>query len=203
MSADQSADAGHLPVRFECAVAVTDKALEIRMTLTNQGAVDLALFNRNYQFTPERKISFPRDLAFVELEKDVLLVRKMALPVPETLSLAAYTPPFVSPLPAGQSFSETVTLPLPVKVWQPFKEALLDGQVSASRHAHARSIVVEVGVFPVDGPVKLLAGYPGVPDVLMADPAGIAVARQQILSKSFQLKEDLPVLDYRTSPWPW
>lgn len=93
MSAAQRADAGHLPVRFECAVAVTEKALEIRMTLTNQGAVDLALFNRNYQFTPDRKISFPRDLAFVELEKDVLLVRKMALPVPETLSLTAYIPP--------------------------------------------------------------------------------------------------------------
>lgn len=197
-----STTAAPLPVRLECAVNLTPQTLEIDLTLHNHGSVDVGVFNRIAATQPDGTLLFSPDLCYVEIEHDVLLVRKMALPIPEGLSMTAYVPPYASRLPAGQKLSERVRLPLPVKVMQPFKRALLKGQVVADRPVSARSLMVEVGIFPIDGSVQLVAENPAFPDVFTALPPGPAVTRQHVLSKSFSPRQTIPVLDYRAVPWP-
>jgi len=63
------------------------------------------------------------NLACIELDGERLLVRKLALSLPQNVRMAAYVPPYASKLPAGQSLSENIELAIPVCVMQPFKRA--------------------------------------------------------------------------------
>jgi hypothetical protein len=89
----------------------------------------------------------------------------------------------------------------PVKVMQPFRRALLDGQVTAGRLAEAQQLTVSFGVFSVEGALQLVAQDPAHPDAYTVVPPGPAVDGQEVLSQSFRLKSPLPVLDYLSVPW--
>ena len=184
-------------------VAVTPAALEIVATLSNRGPADVGVFNRIPVTRGDGTMSVSPDVAYVELEGDTLLVRKMALPVPEGLTLAAYVPPYASRLAPGQVLTETIRLPRPVKVMQTFRRALIGtgGEVVTDRPGSARTVTVAYGLFPLAG-VRLVPENPAHPEALTALPAGPAVTGQRVLSFSATLVEPIAVLDYRVVPWP-
>lgn len=92
-------------------------------------------------------LDFTPDAVFVDLEEGLLRLSKMALPVPKGLSISAYIPPHASRVPAGESRTETLVR-LPAKVRQPFKRALIEGEVRAEKPEKARAVESPLGVFP-------------------------------------------------------
>ncbi len=187
---------------FDCKLTEAASHLTISYGVHNGSAHDVGVFNRIRAVSPDGTSSFDPDVAFIDIEGDVLLVRKMALPIPEGLSMTSYIPPRVSRIPPGQSLSESMTLRAPIKVMQPFRRAMLRGQAVADVPATAHVVQVTVGVFSCDGACALTADDPAFPDVWTAFPPSAALSRQQLFSRQFSLQRPVAVLDYRAVPWP-
>jgi hypothetical protein len=196
------AAAGPLAIDFDCTVVATPRWLEIVVSMFNRTRVDIGVFDRIPMEMNDGTTVYGPDVTYVELDDETLRVRKMALPIPKGLTMTAYIPPAVTRIAAGSLRRETTRLPLPVKVMQPYRRALLTGQTIADKRATATSVTVEVGVFPIDAGVTLQVDDPAYPDVYVVEPPGPAVARQQILSRSVRLTQPVAVMDYRSVPWP-
>lgn len=192
-------------VSFNCTVVLGHNALDVSYVVANHERYDIGIFNWIRYNRPDGTIDFRGDTAYVELIDKVLLVRKMALPVPSNLQMAAYVPPQASRIAARASFTERFVLPIPVKVMQPFQAALLGlkstGQVVADSPAKAKQVKIEVGIFPIDDQCRLEPENPAHPNVLTALPPGPAIARQQVLSAERLLNSPVDVLDYKAYPW--
>jgi len=195
-----------MDVAFTCSLSRSDQSLELAYTIDNREAYELGLFNRIAWPRPDGTIAFSPDLAYVELEGGRLLVSQRALPIPEGLRMAAYVPPNVSRIAAHSRVSVRIVLPIAVTVMQPFQAAKLRlaqrGEVVADQPATARSLRLEVGIFPVDAHCKLVAEHPAHPDVFSVLPPGPAIEHQQLLVFDAPLDPPLPVSSYRVEPWP-
>jgi hypothetical protein len=186
---------------FSCSMNKKPTSIEVSYTITNNGSQDLGAFNRLQGIGVDGGLFFSANNVFVDLEGDTLHLMKMALPIPQGLQIAAYIPPHVSRIPAGESFTETFVLALPARVAQPFKRALIRGQVAAVTPASATKARVTIGVFPVLPELRLLAEQPAYPDVLTVQPPGPALEGQELLSQAFSLDPEASVLDYQGFPW--
>lgn len=175
--------------------------LEVTYTITNDGSVDLGVFNRLQGIAVDGGLDFTPDAVFVDLEEGLLRLSKMALPVPKGLSISAYIPPHASRVPAGESRTETFVVRLPAKVRQPFKRALIKGEVRAEKPENARAVELSLGVFPAGADVRLVAEHPAFPDVLTVITPGPALAGQVALTRRFTLTAEIDVLDYVGHPW--
>jgi hypothetical protein len=194
-----------MQIQLDCKLDVMPSALVLAWQVTNHEPYEVGLFNRIKSVVPDGTHRFSADTAWVELDASgALLVEKRALPIPAGLGMAAYVPPNCSRLIAGGVYEETLRLPLPVPEMQPFKRALLlgptPGEAVADMPARASRVVFRVGAFPVGGGVRLVAEHPAFPDVWSATPS--AVARQEILVRSFDLLQPVTALAYRVAPWP-
>jgi hypothetical protein len=190
-----------LAVELACTVAVTATSLEVGIIVHNREPRDVALFNRVPLELPDGTAVYAPEIGYLELDGDTLAIRKIALPIPPGLTMTAYVPPAVTRLVARGMLRETMRLAIPVKVMQPFRRALLAGQVTADRPATAQKLTVEVGVFLVDEGLILEPADPAHRDVFTVAQPGLAVARQEILSRTFPLDQPVSVLDYRAVPW--
>jgi hypothetical protein len=186
---------------FSCQLSASAQYLSIDYSLRNRGAVGIGLFNQITGVRIDGAIETSPDLAYIELEGGTLVISKLALPIPAGLHIAAYVPPFASSLAPGQTFSERVRVFLPARVTQPFRRALVRGQVVADKPAQARSLRFALGVFTLEDSLQLISENPAWPKLLTAFPPGKAVPRQQVLTKEFELQTAVPVLDYRGAPW--
>jgi len=189
-----------------CDVTAHRDALELAYAVTNGTDEEIGIFNWIEFKRPDGTLAFPQGTAYVELADRTLLVRKMALPKPDKLHIAAYLPPPASRIAARGRFAERIVLPVPVRVMQPFRAALAGlanaGEVVADRPASATTLRLEVGVFPLDASCKLVAEHPAHPAVFTPWPPGPAVARQFVLTYDAALQRSVEVLDYRSVPWP-
>jgi hypothetical protein len=188
-------------VTFDCRAAQRAGLLEVTYTIENGGGVDLGVFNHLQGIATDGGLDFSPDAVFRDVEDDTLLLMKMALPVPPRLQITAYVPPHASLVPAGKSLAETFTVPVPVKVRQPFKRALLSGEVIPSKPVTARHLEVRIGVFPCGPDVRLVAEHPAWPEVLTVQTPGPALGGQEVLSARFALTPDVDALDYVAFPW--
>jgi len=186
---------------FQATLVERGVTLSIEYTVKNQTANDIGLFNRITAVRPDGTLLLSSDLAYVELQDELLLVRKLALPIPEGLRMAAYVPPYVSRVAAEELFVEHFSLTLPARVMQPFKRALLQGQVAADKPAVAKAVRLEIGYFALDSSAQLSMSNPAYPQLFSAMPPGVAVSRQHVFSRDFALRQAVPVLDYRAVPW--
>ncbi len=194
-----------MQVSFGCTLVLGPASLELSYVVTNHERQDIGIFNWIRATRADGTLDFQAEAPYVELTDDTLLVRKMALPVPPGLQVTAYVPPPASRIGANKSFSERLVLPIPVKVMQPLRAALVGlkaaGQVVADSPAKAQKLRLEVGVFPIDDQCRLEAENPAHPKVLTALPPGPAIARQQVLSFDKALGKPVDVLDYKAYPW--
>jgi len=115
-------------VTMTATLGLRHEALEIAYTIDNREDHDIGVFNWIAWTRPDGTQTFLRRTAFIELVEDILLVRKMALPVPHGLHLAAYVPANASRIAARSVFVERIALDLPVVVMQPFRAALIAGR---------------------------------------------------------------------------
>jgi hypothetical protein len=175
--------------------------IEVTYTITNGRDEDVGVFNRLQGIGVDGGLMFSPDAVFVDLEGSLLRLSKMALPVPKGLRITAYTPPFASRVPAGESFTETFVLKIPVKVQQPFKRALIQGEVAAVKPETAKECELSLGVFPCSDGVRLVSEHPAYPDVLTAVPPDPAVKQQVVIAQRLALSADVAVLDYVGFPW--
>jgi hypothetical protein len=188
-------------VSLDCRLAQSPGGLEVTYTITNGGDVDIGAFNRLQGIATDGALDFSPDSIFTDIDGDLLRLLKMALPIPAGLRVTAYVPPYATLVPSGKSFTEQVRVPLPVKVRQPFKRALIRGEVVPVKPVTAKRAEVVLGVFPLVA-CGLAPEHPAFPDVMTAAPPDPAVRGQVTLSASFTLSPDVPVLDYQGFPWP-
>jgi hypothetical protein len=173
----------------------------IRYSVRNGSSEDIGLFNRITNVRADGTLEDSPDIAYVELDGERLLVRKLALPLPQNVRMAAYVPPYASKLAAGEVFTEEIELALPVRVMQPFKRVALPGQVVADKPAVATSVRFEIGYFPISAGLQLVPSNPAHPTLLSPMPPGPAVSQQRVVAQDFELPGPLSVLDYRAVPW--
>ncbi len=186
---------------FECKLTQRSDSLVVEYTIKNDRQEDLGVFNwitgtaidGGYQYTP--------DNVYRELKGDVLVLEKIALPIPPGLRMAAYIPPHASRLRAGESLTETVTVPIPIEVRQPYLRALVGGEVAPRKPVMIREVEVVIGVFPL-ADCGLVPDHPAFPDVMTAVPPAPAVDGQVKLGARFTLGSAVEVLDYVGFPWP-
>jgi hypothetical protein len=189
-------------VEFTCRIARTEAALSVSYRIENRTDEELGAWNRIRAGRPDGTHDFSPDVVYVDLEGDVLHLRKMALPIPPGLKITAYVAPNASRIPAGGVLEETFTVAIPIRVMHPFKRMLVMGEVVADKPASASRAVVTIGVFVVGTDTRLISEHPAFPDVLSAFPVGPALSRQQLLSAEFPLDPPVAVLDYRGVEWP-
>ncbi len=183
-------------LRFSAEFEPRDTTLAVVYRIHNDGQDDVGVFNRLQTIALDGGLNFLTSSVFRELEGDSLLLSKCALPIPDGLRMSSYNAPHASRLAANSTLEERFVLPLPLEVRQPFRRALLDGQVKPAKAASARRIQLRIGVFPLSGDCRLLAEHPAFPEVMVTFPPGVAVERQQILAVTCELDEGIEVLDY-------
>lgn len=190
-----------LNVGFTCRIAPVNGSLEVTYSIENRTGEELGAFNRIKAVRIDATSDFSPNNAYVDYEDGKLLIRKMALPLPPGLQAGGYAPPNASRIPAGETFTETFALPIPVRVCNPFKRATIRGEVVADVPVSAREVEVVIGVFPCGAGCQLTSEHPAFPDVFTAVPPGEALRRQVSLTWPFSCDPPIPVLDYRGVPW--
>ena len=118
-----------LTARFE----KLDSTLRISYTVLNPGRDTVYLTNHACRFDPSGPVP-DHDVAFVFVEDRVVRVTKRIPPPPP----AFYNPipHFVTPLSAGQEFSETIVLELPIQPRVPYRRVRLSGLEVEATHVY-------------------------------------------------------------------
>lgn len=89
--------------------------LHIRYAVRNDAARDVYLLNRLYRLSPP---AFSADIAYVQLERAerLVLVSKKVAEVPPNMQPTSLVSPYVTPVRAGATFTETFRVPMPLRV---------------------------------------------------------------------------------------
>jgi hypothetical protein len=186
---------------FDCKVTQRSDSLVVEYTIKNDRPEDLGVFNRITGTAIDGAQHYSPDSVYREIQGGVLVLEKIALPIPPGLRMAAYIPPHASRLRAGESLTETFTVPLPIEVRQPYLRALVGGEVIPKKPVMIREVEVVIGVFPLVD-CGLTPDHPAFPDVMTALPPAPAVDGQVKLGARFSLGSAIEVLDYVGFPWP-
>lgn len=191
-----------LAVSFACRLTRTRESLSVEYAVTNTGKSRIGLFNQITRFHIDGTFDVSCNTVYIELDGSSLVAGKLALPVPPGLRMNSYAPPYTSLVLPGQTFREQVQIAIPVRVMQPFRRAMLSGQVVPDKPTEATRLHFQIGAFGLQDDVQLVAENPAWPALLQAFPPGVAVARQQVLTQDMPLDPPVRVLDYRAVPWP-
>jgi hypothetical protein len=188
--------------QFSCEVSRGPRWLELRYRVVNRDTRCLGLFNQIRTVALDSVVEFSPDTVYLDLAGDTARLLMCALTVPEGLMVGAYVPPNVLVVRPSDSFEETAFVPVPLKARNPYRTAMMSGQVVATRETSIRRVEVVLGVFPVLAEDSLLSEYPAYPDVKTLFPSGTAVERQILLSQVCELAPPaVPALDYESYPW--
>jgi hypothetical protein len=98
---------------------VRDGTLYIDYAVENRSPHRALLANRLFRRVPEG-LRIDRNVAYAELDGAALLVRKQFVDVPEGMDAEAPELPFLTAVPAGGRFAETLELALPVPPRHPY-----------------------------------------------------------------------------------
>jgi hypothetical protein len=191
-------------VAFACDLVRHADHLEVRYRIENTGKDEIAVLNQIGRWGIGAAYEYSANDVYVDLDGAVVQLTKGALSVPPGAS--PRDPPYARPdgrmVASGAWIEETVAVPIPVKVRNPYRRDTSPGRAIAMKKAVARVVVVSVGVVPPGSGTVFSRNHPAYPHVvsvvrLTAEP----VERwQTLLSKRFELEEDLPVLDYEIFP---
>jgi hypothetical protein len=120
----QLAPREHMPIdaglTLAAHVAITGQQLVLDYEVRNGSARDAYLLNRVFRQVPAWKMG--PDVVYVELVPGTRTVRLMKKidDLPKDVNVAAPIAPFVTPLRAGATFKERVTVPLPVREYREY-----------------------------------------------------------------------------------
>ena len=187
--------------RFECEVEELDQDLVVSYRLSNRGPGEVGVFNRLATSGLDGLAVYLSDNVYVEVEDEKLVVKKIALPLPEGVQVTVQPIPDVTRLPAGHTLSERITLPLPARVNHPFRlisllSASPGSSIVADQAVTVDTLQIQVGVFDAQE-LNFLPASPAAPDAFRVWPPGLAFDRQIVFSCEARLRTPIVVLDYR------
>jgi hypothetical protein len=174
-------------------------ALILACRVRNPADTDWGLFARIKETFPDGSLKLSPDTAYVDLADGVLRVGKYILPVPEGLRVAERHAPLAVRVPAGAEWAEEIRLPIPVRVCQPYRRALLaaanpGADVNPDEPHAVMKVEVTLGAFPVDSHVNLIPVSPAFPTVFRVWPPG--AIHQVLLTRQVATPAEVLVLDY-------
>ncbi len=100
-------------------VAFTEASLELTYSVTNGGSERAFLVNRLFNRTPDG-FRVDSDLVYADVAEGVLRLRKHMVEVPDEIDVEAPEVPYVTLVLSGGTFVETVRVPLPVRLKNPY-----------------------------------------------------------------------------------
>jgi hypothetical protein len=176
-------------------------ALVLGCRVRNPTGTDYGLFVRIPETFPDGCLRLSPHVAYVELADGVLRVAKCILPVPEGLNVAGRLAPLAVRVPAGAEWEEEVHLPIPVRVCQPYRRALIAAEnpgadVNPEEPRMTKTVEVVLGAFPITHEVNLAPVSPAFPTLFRVWPPGVAAARQVLLTRQVATPSEVLVLDY-------
>jgi hypothetical protein len=122
----------------------TGALLRVRYEAANVSAADLYLFNRLWRkYTEKMVFELDPDMVFVSSKNGTVRLLKGSPDIPDDMAVESPYIPLVTELPRGQRFSETISIPLPLKELNPYKPG------SAAVIENPASLVFSLGYFPV------------------------------------------------------
>jgi len=163
--------------------------LEAEYSLSNQSEMDVYIFNQLYDtdLIGNATINPNRVYVFIEDDDTVVLAKKV-MKIPKGILVEYPEVPFISLIHPGESISEKIILPLPVKLYHPYLKSSLSGQVKYFKH-----IRFEVGILPASPDLKLREGRLSDGTKFLSPHNGQALQRQITLS-SKMLDSSIPVI---------
>jgi hypothetical protein len=198
-------DASTWDVHFTCSLDRLPNRLEVRYRLDNTGREDVIVMDQISKAGVDGMMRYSPDHVYVDLDEGTLQLTKGALTSPSAEArehgASSYRHhPEGRIITPGASVEVTFTVPIPVKVRNPFRRPQGPGQAIAAKKRTARAVVVSVGVVPWSCTFTALREHPAYPDLISVMNIGVDPANglpcQTLRSKRFELDDDLPVLDY-------
>ena len=165
-----------MAVTLQAQAEIRDDRLIIQYKVSN--GLDEAIFltNRIFQWTPEG-MSLDPNLVYSDVADDTLRLVKACLPVPDELDVESPSVPYLTELSSGETFTETLSIPLPLTPYHPYDQVKLsEGPTTFS------SVQFVVGWFPA-GTVSVRSQQrPDGSTVLSAD-YGVVIQAQEMLQQ--------------------
>lgn len=183
-------------------VKIVDERLDLRYTLRNRGSGAIGVYNRIRVPTIDGTTLYDPDAAYIAVTADEVHLQNVYLKIPAELAAAEKLIPEVSRLDAGGELKEHLSLPLPVRVLDPYRRALLaarapsGAQVEPAKLVLAKSVRLTVGFFPILAGMKLTPVSPAWPEVYRVFPPSAAIDGQLFASATATTSHPVPVLDY-------
>jgi len=116
----QGATSVNAELQLQASFSLDSTHLVLDYVVRNTSANDAYLLNRLFQSAPEWKMS--PDIIYINFDPGsgtVLLAKKIP-EMPAGIRVTTPIAPFVTPLPHGSSFKETVRIALPVREYSPY-----------------------------------------------------------------------------------
>lgn len=188
-------------VRLEIHARVEASAVVVDYRLTHQGEGELGVFDRLSSTAADGASHLLPETVYVDPEGHVLHLKKLVLPKPEGLQMAAQIVPGIVILRQGETLAEQIRVPVPVPANNPNRLAMLVNEAGgatfhASQPAEATAVRLSLGIFRHEGSEKLIELSPAFPGVYRIWPPGPSVARQVVVSADAPLAPPVTMLDY-------
>jgi hypothetical protein len=108
--------------RLEITATRAEKtSLTLGWAVHNYNRANVYVFNRLYhRFDEEEGYLIDPNLVVVDAARDQVVLAKKLVPVPPDIDVEKPVVPCVTRVPGGQRFTESLTLPLPLRPWTPY-----------------------------------------------------------------------------------
>ena len=173
-------------------VRTDEKTLSLRYRFRNGDIRNAFLFNRLFRGINERGIySVDANLVNIEMGKEGIVISKKIVPVPIEIDVEKTLTPCVMKIRPEEEFEETITVPLPLKLWTPYFNPN-DTALQRAKSERPLQVWFELGLFfTPPGGERLVTTVPTTSGpALYFDP--FPISGQQVMRVGpFQIK--LPV----------
>ncbi len=137
-----------------------DDELVFEYQVVNGRSESIFLLNRLYKWT-DSGMEIDPNLMFTELIDNGLRLSKAFIPVPDDVLVEMPDVPYLSEVPAKETYSEQITLPLPLSPWHPYDKVpetdtihTFDGAELAIGWLNSGEFTLRQGILPDGQSIK-------------------------------------------------
>jgi hypothetical protein len=171
---EQDMTTKNMAVTLQAQAEIRDNRLIIQYQVFNGQDEAIFLTNQIFQWTPEG-MSLDPNLVYSNVVNDTLQLVKACLPVPDELDVESPTVPYLTQLPSGETLTETISIPLPIKPYHPYDQVKLSEELTVFS-----SLQFVIGWFPA-GTVPVRSQERPDGSTLLSADYGDVIQTQEIL----------------------
>jgi hypothetical protein len=171
---EQDMTTKNMAVTLQAQAEIRDNRLIIQYQVFNGQDEAIFLTNQIFQWTPEG-MSLDPNLVYSNVVNDTLQLVKACLPVPDELDVESPTVPYLTQLPSGETLTETISIPLPIKSYHPYDQVKLSEELTVFS-----SLQFVIGWFPA-GTVPVRSQERPDGSTLLSADYGDVIQTQEIL----------------------